>query len=262
MAEGRPFAGDTASFYARYRREYPGELIARLREFNRAGRGRLLDLACGTGKLLLQLAPFFQEAVGIDPEPDMLREAEKAARGRQVGNVTWLTGGAADLPRLEPTLGRFDLVTIGTAFHFMDPRATLGDLRRIADGGAVAVVYNGSPLWLHPDPWAKALRSVLERRLGQLSDTDFTADALRVAEQTMHDLHYAHVERWEQAQTETIDVDYVIGHILSATSTDQIPAAQRADFAQDVQSATEAVAPSGQMLETVSVQAVIGQPTS
>lgn len=260
VADDRPFAGDTASFYTRYRRGYPHQLIGRLREFNRDGCGRLLDLGCGTGKLLLQLAPFFEHAVGIDPEPDMLREASRAARGRRLGNVAWLTGSASDLPRLEPTLGRFDLVTIGTAFHFMEPHATLSDLRRIASGGAVAVAYNGSPMWLHPDPWAKALRSVLAGRLGQLSDTDFTAEALRVAEETMHDLQYTHVERWELARTETIDLDYVIGHILSATSADQIPAAQRLDFAQEVRSAIKAVVPSGRVVETVSIRAVIGQP--
>jgi SAM-dependent methyltransferase len=259
MADERTFAGDTARFYARYRREYPCELIVRLREYCRDGRGRLLDLGCGTGQLILQLAPFFEHAVGIDPEPDMLREAKVAARSRHVGNVEWLTGSSNEL---DPALGQFDLVTIGTAFHFMEPQATLSNLRRIASGGAVAVVYNGSPMWLHPDPWAKALRCVLERRPGQLSDVDFTAEALRVAEETMQDLRYMHLERWERVYTEAIDVDFIVGHILSATSTDQIPAPERARFAQDVHSAITAVAPSGDVVETVSVRAVIGHATT
>jgi SAM-dependent methyltransferase len=255
----RPFAGDTASFYARYRREYPAELIARLLEFTREGRGRVLDLGCGTGQLLLQLAGFFEQAVGIDPEPDMLREAKRAARERAVENIQWMTGSSGELPTLEHALGRFDLVTIGTAFHFMEPRTTLSALQRIAAGGGVAVAYNGSPMWLHPDPWARALRSVLETRLGHLPDTDFTAEALQAAEDTMRDLGYTQIERSERSRVETIDVDFVIGHILSASSPDQIPVAQRPDFAEQVSAAITAIAPSERVVETVRVRAVIGR---
>jgi ubiquinone/menaquinone biosynthesis C-methylase UbiE len=257
-SEDRPFAGDTASFYARYRRAYPAEFVARLGEFGRGGRGRLLDLGCGTGILLLQLAPFFDRAVGIDPEPDMLREAEKATREQGRENVEWIRGSSAELPALAPALGGFDLVTIGTAFHYIDPHATLGELQRIAPGAAVAVVYNGSPMWLHPDPWAKALRSVLESRLGQLGDTDFTAEALQTAEETMRERGYTKIEHWERTEVQAIDLDFVVGHILSATSTDQIPPMQRAEFAQQVSSAIHAATPAGQLLETVPVRAVIG----
>jgi SAM-dependent methyltransferase len=256
---GRPFAGDTASFYARFRREYPPELISRLQEFSRGGRGRLLDLGCGTGGLLLQLAGFFEQAVGIDPEPDMLREAKRAARERKVGNAEWVIGSSGELRTLERSLGRFDLVTIGTAFHFMEPRPVLSVLRRIAAGGAVVVAYNGSPMWLHSNPWARALHSVLETRLGQLRDVDFTVEALRAAEDTMNDLGYTAVERWERSHVETIGVDFIVGHILSATSTDQIPPAQRESFAQEVDSAISAAAPSRRVVETVSVRAVIGR---
>ncbi len=61
----------------------------------------------------------------------------------------------------------------------------------------------------------------------------------------MRDIGYTHVERWEHIHVETIDLDFLIGHILSATSTDQIPSAQRADFAEEVSSAISAVAPTG-----------------
>jgi SAM-dependent methyltransferase len=251
---GRAFAG-RAALYVRYRRGYPAELILRLRQFSRGGHGRLLDLGCGTGQLLLQLAGFFDDAVGIDPEPDMLREAKRAARERKVANAQWIEAGSRDLEESEPALGRFDLVTVGTAFHFMEPRATLAALQRI--GGGVAVAYAGSPMWLHPEPWAKALRGVLEARLGPLRDLDFTEEALGVCEATMHDLGYLGIERWEQSYEETIDIDFVVGHILSATSTEQIPPAQRRNFEDDVRSAITAVAPSGHVVETVVVRAII-----
>jgi hypothetical protein len=102
----------------------------------------------------------------------MLREAEREARQRRFGNVEWIRGGSADLQTLGSAFAPFDLVTIGTAFHFMEPSPTLSGLRPIAADGAVVVVYNGSPMWLHADPWAKALRRVLENRLGRLSNTD------------------------------------------------------------------------------------------
>jgi SAM-dependent methyltransferase len=258
--EGRPFAGDTASFYARYRRAYPAEFVALLAEFGRGGRKRLLDLGCGTGTLLLQLAPSFEQAIGVDPEPDMLREAENAAREQGFENVEWIRGSSADLETLAPEIGRFDLVTIGTAFHFMEPSGTLSGVERIAGGGTVAIAYNGTPMWLHPEPWAKALRRVLENLLGQLSDADFTTEALLAAEDTMNAFGYMQIARWERTYIETIDVDFVIGHILSATSDDQIPPAQREDFAQEVTSAITALAPSGLVEEPVSVRAVIGNP--
>jgi SAM-dependent methyltransferase len=258
--EARPFAGDTASFYARYRRAYPAEFVARLADLGRGGGRRLLDLGCGTGTLLFQLAPFFDRAIGVDPEPDMLREAERAARENGFENVEWIKGSSTDLQTLAPALGWFDLVTIGTAFHFMEPTATLAALQRIAARGAVAVAYNGTPMWLHPDPWARALRRVLENRLGQLGDTDFTTDALLAAEDMMNALGYTQIERWERSYMDTISLDFVIGHILSATSADQIPPAQRDDFAREVSSAITALAPSGCVDERVSVRAVIGHP--
>jgi ubiquinone/menaquinone biosynthesis C-methylase UbiE len=154
---GRPLTGDTATLYARHRREYPPELILRLRELSRDGRSRLLDPGCGTGQLGLQPASFFEQIVGMDPEVDMLREATRAASERNVGNIEWVRADSRDLPRLERTLGSFYLVTIGTADHFMEPRATLEALQRIAAGGGVADIYNGSADVASVRPWGHGI---------------------------------------------------------------------------------------------------------
>jgi SAM-dependent methyltransferase len=256
---GLGFAGETARYYARYRREYPTELVEHLRRFGRGGRGRLLDLGCGTGQLLLQLAGFFDHCVGIDSEPDMLREAARLARERHVGNAEWIQASSSDLPGLESELGPVDLVTIGTAFHFMEPQATLRALMRIVrEGGAVAVAYNGSPMWLHPDPWAQTLRRVLESRLGPVRSLDVAAEGLRASELTMKDLGYARIERWEHTYESTVDIDFIIGHISSALSPVQIPPEQRPDFDEQVRQEIAVIAPSGSVTETVAVRAVIG----
>jgi SAM-dependent methyltransferase len=253
-AGGQGFAG-RAALYARYRRGYPSELIQRLRPFGGDGEGRLLDLGCGTGQLLLQLAGSFEQTVGVDPERDMLREAQRGARQRKITNAQWLEASSRDLEQLQPALGCFDLVTIGTAFHFMEPRATLTALQDLS--AAVAVAYVGSPMWLHPDPWANALREVLEARLGPLEDRDFTNEALDTAEKTMRDLGYRDIERWHQRYEESIDIDFVVGHILSATSAEQLPLSQKREFENEVRSAIIASSPSAPIRETVPVRAII-----
>ncbi|NWF61315.1 MAG: class I SAM-dependent methyltransferase [Fischerella sp.] len=54
------------------------------------GKGRLLDLGCGTELLTLPLAKYFKEVVGIDPEPQILTEAKVQANKAEVKNVTWV----------------------------------------------------------------------------------------------------------------------------------------------------------------------------
>jgi SAM-dependent methyltransferase len=253
------FAGETARYYARHRRQYPVELIEHLRLFSRGGRGRLLDLGCGTGQLLLQLAGFFDHCIGIDPEPDMLREAERLAHERKVHNVRWIRAGSSDLLEMEPQLGHVDLVTIGTAFHFMEPHATLGAMTRIVPpGGAVAIAYNGTPMWLHEDLWAQTLRRVLESRLGQVPDLDVAAEGLRSGELTMREVGYTSIERWEHTYESVIDTDFIVGHIFSALSTEQILPNRRPDFEKQLRQEIVAIAPTGEVTETVSVRAVIG----
>jgi cyclopropane fatty-acyl-phospholipid synthase-like methyltransferase len=48
------------------------------------GTGRLLDVGCGPGSLTLLLAPHVAEAIGVDPDADMLTEAARLARERQL----------------------------------------------------------------------------------------------------------------------------------------------------------------------------------
>jgi len=76
----------------------------------------------------------------------------------------------------------------------------------------------------------------------------------------MRDLGYTQIERWERTYEETIDSHFVVGHILSAISAEQIPPTQRRAFADEIRTAVEAIAPSGHVTETLAVRAVIGRP--
>jgi SAM-dependent methyltransferase len=118
-SRGGLFTG-TAWHYARYRPGYPQVFFDDLvQRFHLDGTGRLLDLGCGTGQLTLPLTEHVTEAVGMDPEPEMLAEAARQAHAAHVANATWVQGNSADLPG---EFGRFRLVTMGRSFHWMDRR--------------------------------------------------------------------------------------------------------------------------------------------
>lgn len=132
------FAG-TAKHYVRGRPPYAAGIADSLASaLGLDGSGRLLDLGCGPGTITLALAHLFDEAVGLDPDQDMLNEAALLAAGRGAGNVAWVRDRAESLPL---GLGRFRLVTVAAAFHWMDrPRvATAVKSMLDPDGAAVQV---------------------------------------------------------------------------------------------------------------------------
>lgn len=91
------FAG-TAAYYLRYRVPYPQALLRDLIErAGVTGEGRLLDLACGPGRVALALASSFRETWAIDLEPEMIAAGQEEAARRGVTTVTWMLGKAEDL---------------------------------------------------------------------------------------------------------------------------------------------------------------------
>jgi SAM-dependent methyltransferase len=73
----------TAVHYRYGRPAYSPVLEALLaEELGLDGSGRLLDAGCGPGILTVRLARLFEEAVGLDPDPEMIAEGRRAARAK------------------------------------------------------------------------------------------------------------------------------------------------------------------------------------
>ncbi|MCA1700166.1 MAG: class I SAM-dependent methyltransferase, partial [Actinobacteria bacterium] len=135
----------TAWFYARYRPGYPTALSDLLEAEASLDRDcSVLDLGCGTGEIGLALAPIVGRLVGVDPDADMLTEADLKARRRGIGNVTWVQTTAESF---DAEAGSVRLVTIGSALHWMDgPQVVANCYRLLAPGGLLAVVSGPNPL--------------------------------------------------------------------------------------------------------------------
>lgn len=214
------FAGEVADFYASYRRGYPAEVFDDLvSAFGLTDEDTVLDLGCGTGQLTVPMADRVRHVVGVDPSADML------AKGQRRPDITWQVGSDTDLPALTG-LGA---VTIGQALHWMDHERLFRVLRpMLRPGGGIAVVSNGTPLWLQGTSWSRALRAVLEEWLGTESkatcgtaedDRRRYSDALVAAG---YEVGTAGIE-----YTDELDLEHVIGGVYSALPLDRLPTKDR-----------------------------------
>lgn len=109
---------------------------------------RVLDVGCGTGLLLRELAsrrPGAAELTGIDPAAGMVEVARaKSADPR----LTFVEGTAERLPFGDAT---FDLVISTTSFdHWDDQRAGLAECRRVLSPGGLFVLSDQCSPWLLP----------------------------------------------------------------------------------------------------------------
>jgi len=175
----------SAAYYAVGRMPYPAEVATVLRDaLGLDGSGRLLDVGCGPGPVTRLLAPLFEAAVGLDPDPDMLAEA---ARRTTDARVTWHRARAEDLP---DGSGTFRVVTFAQSFHWMDRPLVARTVRSMIEPGGAWVhvgatthagVEDDDPLPRPRVPHA-AIRELIAkylgpvRRAGQRTLPEGTAD--------------------------------------------------------------------------------------
>ena len=248
----------TAQYYARYRNDYPQEIVERIRAgFGLDGRGRLLDLGCGTGKLLLALASLFEEVVGLDPSKDMLREADRQCAQARVPNVRFVNGIAEDIG---PELGVFRLVTFGEAFHWMDRDRVLSKCHDlIAPGGGIVIAgAGGSPYG--PEPWREAMWTVVKRWLGEERRNAHWLTDRRRHEEVLADSRFVVFDQRDLTYTYTRDVGSILGYLYSTSFCNrELLGDNVGGFEEDMRDALLRVNPSGLFSETCHPQYILAR---
>lgn len=162
------FAG-TAQAYLRFRPAYPQALLGDLLRLV-SGRALYVDLACGPGRVALELAAAFAAVWAVDQEPDMIAAGQEEAARRGITHVDWRVGRAEDLALAADSV---DLITIGEAFHRVDQsRVVRNALRWLKPGGAF-VTLGTEGLLAGREPWQKTVVDVAQRWMSRASAEGF-----------------------------------------------------------------------------------------
>jgi SAM-dependent methyltransferase len=211
----------TAPYYDRYRPPYPDALLDDLRwRLPVSGKGRLLDLACGTGQIALPLADDFPEVWAVDQEKEAVAYGRSKAQARGAGNIVWV---AAEAEQVDLG-GGFQLITIGNAFHRLDRQLVAArSYSWLVPGGGLALLWGHAP-WQGAGSWPRAMAELLDvwaKRVGATErvpagweaamDRDPHAEVLRRA-------GFAYAGRFEFCVQQTWTVTALVGFVYSTSS--------------------------------------------
>lgn len=251
-----------AWYYARYRSRYPQILFDRLSDrFNLNGNERLLDLGCGAGLVSIPFSDRFSEVIAIDPDAEMLKEAEAEAAQVGVTNIRWIRDRAESISE---QLGHFRLVTFGRSFHWMQRELVLEKLQPllVKDGG-IAILHTGDDPWNSSLPWKQAAIATVKRWLGDQRRTGQGGEGvwqpLAVPhQQVLATSGFSRQEKLEVTFEKSWTIDSYLGYLYStAFALPSFFGENREKFEADLRQSLLEAEPSGHFTEELNAGAIV-----
>jgi len=252
------FSG-TAPYYTKYRPGYQQEVFEYLVSlFKLDGSGILLDLGCGTGQVTFPLSPYFAKVIGVDPDPEMLKEAEREARQRGLNNIIWNQSTAEDLELSE----KLRLTTMGISFHWMEQEAVLEKLYSLTlPGGGIAILGDTSPVWEEGGmpAWKIRRREIIKKFLGEERKAGHGTyqKPKRTYGEVLKESKFSDITEKQFSYTLERSIEEIIGHLFSTSYANKRLLGERAvQFEKEMREELLAVEPSGIFIEEGSTDVI------
>ena len=132
---------DHAHRYEAYRPTYPDSLFAYLASLV-AAHDLAWDCATGNGQAALGLTPHFRTIIATDASPQQIAQAHPHPK------VNYLVAPADRTPLPD---GSVDLVTVATAFHWLDFPRFYAEVRRVAKPDGILAAWGYKVLSVTPE---------------------------------------------------------------------------------------------------------------
>ena len=243
------FAG-TAPYYLRYRPAYPASLVEDL--LSRAGireDAKLLDLACGPGRLTFALARSFAAVEAVDLEPETIGAARREAERLGAFNIVWSVGKAEDFV---PSASAFDLITVGDAFHRLDQdRVIRNVLSWLKPRGSFAILGSRDTL-SGTERWHEIVKTVVLRWTQRPPIWNPADSGPERCEAMLRAAGFQQVASFEFFVPNAWSIDAILGNLNSTSYCSRAALGANADaFAADLERALLAHDSSGSYKETM-----------
>ncbi|KAJ9422691.1 S-adenosyl-L-methionine-dependent methyltransferase [Fusarium oxysporum] len=141
--------------YATGRPGYFPELFKIILNHHASSGGRLdtvLDVGCGTGQATGDLAPFFNNAIGIDPSEGMITFARETIKSSALSIRFEVSAAEALGIDLEPPIANnsVDLLTAATAAHWFDMTQFWRSAARVVEAGGTVALWARTGMSVDP----------------------------------------------------------------------------------------------------------------
>jgi len=241
----------TAEFY-HHRPVYSPEAVAWLvDQLHLDGRGRMLDVGCGTGHVCFAFPGKFARIVGIDPSPQMLAKAEVIARERRLRGYSFRQLRAEDLPA---DLGTFRLITFGNSFHRTE-RGRVAEIiyDMIEPDGGLGLLFTSVP-WRGDTAWKAALRE----RVKVWAGTDLGGALGEPSQNVIRSSRFGDWVECNFREDHVWSAADLVGFLQSTSfCSPLVLGARRLDFERDMTAHLLAVQPNDNFRETLETVVVL-----